>query len=87
MEKFYTYITYFEDNNFHSIGVTNALQRRIKLLNQLADKKVKLVYFDEYADSKSATDREVCFKQLQTNVLNIYVLENNPMLTDLIEIL
>jgi len=86
LENYYTYITYSADNIFESIGVTNSLQRRLKLLNQLQQNtKVKLVYFEEYADSKTATERELFLKQLQSKIRRDLVLENNPMLIDLIE--
>ena len=87
LKNFFTYISYFENNNFESIGVTNCLQRRLKLLNQLSDKKVKLVYFEEYDNSKTATAREQFLKELHSKLLSELIIENNPMLTDLLEII
>ncbi len=85
MEKYFTYITYNYLNNLATIGVTNNLKRRLKLLNQINNKnQLKLVYFEEFSNSISATQREAFFKYLQSDVLSEFVLENNPMLINLI---
>ena len=82
---FYTYIAFNSDNTIKSIGVTNNLKRRFKLLNLLVKKnKCKLVYYDEYFDSLLATKRENELKELHEKLRAQLIQENNPMLVDLL---
>ena len=89
MNQFYTYIAYFKDNKLYNISVTTHLKRRLKLLNQLKEKHsqnfgIKLVYFEEYSDSATATKRETFLQNPNTELIEKLVSENNPMLINLI---
>ena len=86
---FYTYIAYYNDNNFHSVGVTNSLLRRIKILCQLPDtaarkQSCKIVYYEEFDESKQATLRESELLKLPRQLVSELVLEANPMCIDLL---
>lgn len=89
MTTFYTYIAYFKEDTFQSIGVTSDLKRRFKLLKQIGSKKqsscCKLVYYEEFQSSDKATKRENELLELHETVLNELVEEANPMLVDLLE--
>jgi len=83
---FYTYITYNKQNRFQNIGVTSDLKRRLKVLNlqnNAPEKQYKIVYYETYNDSKTATDRENQLQLLSSSVINSLVKENNPLLKDL----
>lgn len=86
---FYTYVAYNSINKFHSIGVSNNLFRRFKLLNQQLKNSqkdhYKLVYYEEFLNSDLATMRENELIELHESLLQILILESNPMLVDLLE--
>ena len=86
---FYTYVAYTSINKFHSIGVSNNLSRRFKLLNQQLKNSqkdhYKLVYYEEYLISDNATNRENELNELHESLLQILVIESNPMLVDLLQ--
>ncbi len=86
MKFFYTYIAHDDYNNSLKVSVTINLKRRFKLLNQLKNNsKITLVYFEEYSDSLIAIKREIYLKKLQSKLLENLVLDNNPMLINLID--
>ena len=84
---FYTYISYYENNKFHSVGVTSDLKRRIKTLNLNSVQDIKLVYYEEYENSKAATERETLLNELTPEIIHTFVKENNPTLSNLLTIL
>lgn len=64
----FTYILRCRDNSYY-VGITNNLQKRIKLHNAGKGSKyiksklpVELVYFEEYSDKSSARKREIQIK-------------------------
>jgi len=87
--RFYTYIAYFTDDTFQSVGVTIDLKRRFKLLNQIGSCKAKnsckLVYYEEYQSSLEATNRENKLNELPEKALKILVENTNPMFVDLLD--
>ena len=74
-------------NNFHSIGVTSDLKRRLKTLNFNginSDKyKYKTVYFETYENSNKAIQRENKLNKIPKELILELVKNNNPLLTDL----
>ena len=88
MALYYTYIAFNSVNKIHSIGVTNNLFRRFKLLNQQLENEqkcpCKLVYYEEFSCSKSATNRENELIGLHESLLKVLVEESNPMTVDLL---
>ncbi len=88
MAFFYTYIAYFKEDAFQSVGVTTDLKRRFKLLRQIGSKKTsaccKLVYYEEFQSSVAATNRENELNDLPEKALNILVENTNPMFVDLL---
>lgn len=85
---FYTYVAYNFTNKIHSIGVSNNLFRRFKLLNQQLENAqkdhCKLVYYEEFLNSEKATIRENKLQELHESLLKVLITESNPMLVDLL---
>lgn len=88
MALYYTYIAFNSVNKIHSIGVTNNLFRRFKLLNQQLENEqkgsCKLVYYEEFSCSKIATKRENELIGLHESIIKVLVEESNPMTVDLL---
>ncbi len=84
--NYWVYIAYLSSGTFHSIGVTNNLKRRFRLLNLQLDsnEKVKLVHFEEFEQSLLATIREKIWNDLSAKSIHEIVEENNPMFTNLL---
>ncbi len=80
---FYVYIAYF--NSKFSIGVTVDLYRRIKLLRYQKNKNYKIVHYEEYTNSKEAAQRENELQDFSTELIAELVLDNNPMMIDLLK--
>ncbi len=84
---YYTYIAYFEDNTFQSVGVTNNLNRRFKLLSKIKSKTsincCKLVYYEEFKNSTKATAREKELNKVSEKLLKQLVAYTNPMFVNL----
>lgn len=85
MNNFYTYISYNSQNTIHSIGVTNNLKRRFRLLNSINKCNCKLVYYEEYDNHIKAIKREDELNSLTTNSILLLVKENNPSLLNLLK--
>lgn len=89
MALYYTYIAFSTVNKLHSIGVTNNLFRRFKLLNQHQEKeqkgRCKLVYYEEFSSSNDATIRETELNSFHESLLRVLVEESNPMIVDLLK--
>lgn len=82
---YYVYITYNSQNQPSHIGVTVDMTRRIKLLCHTAKNKCRIVYYEEYEDSKIADARETELLQMPKELIRELVEENNPMLVDLLK--
>lgn len=85
MNNFYTYIAYNTNSTLHSIGVTNNLKRRFRLLNSIHKCNCKLVYYEEYEGNLKAIKREDELNALSVISINNLVEENNPALINLLE--
>ncbi len=89
MALYYTYIAFNTDNKLHSIGVTNNLFRRFKLLNQRQENErksqCKLVYYEEFSCSYKATMRENKLISLHESLILELVEESNPMTVDILK--
>ncbi len=88
MALYYTYIAFSSANKPHSIGVTNNIFRRFRLLNQRQENeqkgRCKLVYYEEFSSSNKATMRENELVSLPESLLRVLVEESNPMTVDLL---
>jgi len=82
---FYVFITFNEKNEFGKIGVTIDMHRRIQLINLQKKKPCKIVYYEEFEDSKKATLRESTLNSLSKKLIYELVYENNPMIADLLK--
>ena len=80
---YYVYIAFYENNTIQGVGVTNNLKHRFRLLNTKSTNNCKLVFFEEYMDSKKATERENELGVLPKEILKEFVEDNNPMYVDL----
>lgn len=81
---YYTYIAYNKSDVIRDIGTTNNLRRRCKLFSLKYKNAYKIVYFEEFPNSKDATLREEELKKIHKSVIEELVTENNPMLINLI---
>jgi predicted GIY-YIG superfamily endonuclease len=86
MLTFYLYITYTFENRFNSLGVTSDLKIRINLLKIQEKKTFKLVYWESYDKSEEATKRENFLQKFPPEILHQLVKENNPSLSDLLNL-
>ncbi|GEM_PF-3453162 len=89
MDLFYTYIAYFNDDTFQSVGVTTDLNRRFKLLKQIRNKKgkncCKLVYYEEFKSSVDAINCENKLNELSEKSRKQLVENTNPMFVNLLD--
>ncbi len=89
MITFFTYIAYFKDDTFQSVGVTTDLKRRFKLLNQIgtckAENACKLVYYEEFQSSEAATNRENELNEISESELRKIIQNTNPMFVNLLD--
>ena len=61
------------------------MKRRVKI-HCLSEKSCcKIVYYESFDDSKEATNRETELLSFPKELIKILVLENNPLLLDLLE--
>lgn len=87
MKVFYTYIVYNKEDALQGIGVTIDLKRRLRLLNLILKSKedvCKLVYYEEFEESSTASTYEDDLNELSEKALKQLVEDNNPMLVDLL---
>jgi len=82
---YYVFIVYNKKNELSNIGVTIDMSRRMQLLKFQKKKYCKVVYYEEYEDSKEATERENELNYLSKELIHELVTENNPMLIDLLK--
>jgi predicted GIY-YIG superfamily endonuclease len=80
---FYLYILFNSANKLHSIGVTNNMQRRLKVLSLNNNEHLKVVYYETFEDSHTAIQREDDLNNMPKEVILELVKNNNPLLMDL----
>ena len=81
---YYVYIAFSEENQFQSVGLSMNLPRRLKLLCAQTKNPCKIVYYEEFDTSKEATSRHKELSALPKQLIKELVLENNPMLVDVL---
>jgi predicted GIY-YIG superfamily endonuclease len=79
---YFTYVAYYTKKNEFKVGVTANISRRKKILCSLSP-DCKIVYYEEFENSKEATDRENELLELPKQLIKELVLENNPELCDI----
>ena len=82
---YFTYVAYYPKKKEYKVGVTLNIIRRKKILCNLFP-ECKIVYYEEFETSKEATDRENELLDLPKQLIKQLVLENNPDLSDLINL-
>jgi len=81
---FFVYIAYQPEKGKYITGVTNSIKRRKCLLQQMHNGPVRIVYYEEYADSAEADKREDELLEMNDELLRELVTQNNPMHTDIL---
>jgi len=82
---YYVYIAYNPQNQITHIGLTLDMKRRLKLLCINTSQSCRIVYYEEYDDSKIADRRETELLQMPKELIAELVREYNPMLIDLLK--
>ena len=83
--KYFVYIVFSDDKKDIFTGVTVDMGRRMKLICAQTNKNCKLVYYEEYDNSKEANRRYMELTSLPKMLLTELINENNPMWVDLLK--